>query len=141
MSQTAMRAFHLVAQAGGFTKAARTGGVSQPTLSAQVRALEEAHGVRLFDRHGRTITLTPLGQQLHAITIRLFAAEEDAKALLAGARTLARGHLRVAADSAAHVMPLLAKLKQRHPGLTFPLPSAIRLMSSSRFSITPPTSR
>jgi aminoethylphosphonate catabolism LysR family transcriptional regulator len=121
MSQTALRAFHLVAQAGGFTKAARVGGVSQPTLSAQVRGLEEAHGIRLFDRRGRTVALTPLGQNLHAVTTRLFAAEEDAKALLAGARTLARGHLRVAADSATHVMPLLAKLKQRHPGLTFSL--------------------
>jgi aminoethylphosphonate catabolism LysR family transcriptional regulator len=121
MSQAALKAFHLVAQSGGFTKAARTGGVSQPTLSAQVRGLEETHGVRLFDRRGRTIALTPLGQNLHAITARLFAAEDDAKALLAGARNLARGHLRVAADSAAHVMPLLAKLKQRHPGLTFSL--------------------
>jgi aminoethylphosphonate catabolism LysR family transcriptional regulator len=121
MSQTALRAFHLVAQAGGFTKAARIGGVSQPTLSAQVRALEEAHGIRLFDRRGRSVALTPLGQNLHAITARLFAAEEDAKALLAGARKLARGHLRVAADSATHVMPLLAGLKQRHPGLTFSL--------------------
>ncbi len=121
MSQTVLRAFHLVAQAGGFTKAARAGGVSQPTLSAQVRALEEAHGIRLFDRRGRTVALTPLGQNLHAITARLFAAEDEAKALLAGARNLARGHLRVAADSAAHVMPLLAKLKQRHPGLTFSL--------------------
>jgi aminoethylphosphonate catabolism LysR family transcriptional regulator len=121
MSQAALRAFHLVAEAGGFTKAARVGGVSQPTLSAQVRALEEAHGVRLFDRRGRTVALTPLGQSLHAVTTRLFAAEEDANALLSGVRTLARGHLRVAADSAAHVMPLLAKLKQRHPGLTFSL--------------------
>jgi aminoethylphosphonate catabolism LysR family transcriptional regulator len=121
MAQTALRAFHLVAQAGGFTKAARAGGVSQPTLSAQVRALEETHDVRLFDRRGRAVALTPLGQNLHAITARLFAAEEDAKALLEGARTLARGHLRVAADSAAHVMPLLARLKQRRPGLTFSL--------------------
>jgi aminoethylphosphonate catabolism LysR family transcriptional regulator len=121
MSLAGLRAFHLVAQAGGFTKAARAGGVSQPTLSAQVRSLEEAHGIRLFDRRGRSVPLTPLGQNLHSITARLFAAEEDANALLVGARNLARGHLRVAADSAAHVMPLLAKLKQRHPGLTFSL--------------------
>ncbi len=67
------------------------------------------------------MALTPLGQNLHAITARLFAAEDDAKALLAGARNLARGHLRVAADSATHVMPLLAELKQRRPGLTFSL--------------------
>lgn len=121
MSLSGLRAFHLVAQAGGFTKAARAGQVSQPTISAQVRALEDAHGVRLFDRRGRSIALTPLGQRLAAITTRLFEAEEEAKALLAGARTLATGHLRVAADSASHVMPLLAELKRRHGGLTFSL--------------------
>jgi len=121
MSPTLLRAFHLVAQAGSFTRAARAGGVSQPTLSAQVRALEAAHGVSLFNRHGRKVTLTPLGQNLLAITTRLFAAEDEASALLAGARTLTRGHLRIAADSATHVMPLLATLRQRHGGLTFSL--------------------
>ncbi|HVL73473.1 MAG TPA: LysR substrate-binding domain-containing protein [Beijerinckiaceae bacterium] len=121
MSVAGLRAFHLVAQAGSFTKAARAGRVSQPTLSAQVRGLEEAHGVRLFDRRGRGVALTPLGQSLYAVTARLFTAEDEAMDLLAGARTLGRGHLRVAADSASHVMPLLAELKRRHGGLTFSL--------------------
>ena len=42
-------------------------------------------------------------------------------ALLEDTRTLTRGHLRVAADSASHVMPLLAELKRQHGGLTFSL--------------------
>ena len=41
--------------------------------------------------------------------------------LLAGVATLRSGELRVAADSPTHVMPLLARLKQRHAGLTFSL--------------------
>ncbi|HZS84055.1 MAG TPA: LysR substrate-binding domain-containing protein [Stellaceae bacterium] len=121
MSVTLLRAFHLVAQAGSFTRAARAGGVSQPTLSAQVRTLEAAHGVSLFNRHARKVTLTPLGQNLLAVTARLFAAEEEANDLLADARTLTRGQLRIAADSATHVMPLLAALRRRHAGLTFSL--------------------
>ena len=119
MSISGLRAFHAVAQAGSFTRAARGGRVSQPTLSAQVRSLEMAHGVTLFDRRGRTLGLTPLGHSLLAVTTRLFSAEEEAMSVLAGARTLTRGHLRVAADSATHVMPLLAELKRRHAGLTF----------------------
>ena len=121
MSLTGLKAFHLVAQAGSFTRAARAGHVSQPTISAQVRALEDAHGARLFDRHGRAVSLTPLGHRLVEITTRLFGAEEEANALLSGARTLVTGHLRIAADSAAHAMPLLAELKRRHGGLTFSL--------------------
>lgn len=121
MSHTLLRAFHRVAAAGSFTRAAEAAGVSQPTLSAQVRLLEETHEAALFDRKGRGVALTPLGQKLFDVTSRLFAAEEEATALLEGARTLKGGHLRVAADSAAHVMPALAELRRRHPGLTFSL--------------------
>ncbi len=118
---TLLHAFHQVAEAGSFSAAARAGGVSQPTLSAQVKMLEATYGVALFDRRGRGAGLTPLGQSLHAVTERLFAAEEEARALLAGAATLTRGHLRIAADSASHVMPILARIRERHEGLTFSL--------------------
>lgn len=121
ISGTGLAAFHAVAQAGSFTRAARARRVSQPTLSAQVRGLEEAYGVRLFDRVGRTVKLTPLGQSLFVVTARMFTAEEEAEALLAGVRTLSRGHLRIAADSASHVMPALGRIRERHPGLTFSL--------------------
>jgi len=116
-----LRAFHAVASAGSFTGAARARGVSQPTLSAQVRALEEAHGIRLFDRVGRTVRLTPVGHSLFAVTARLAAAEEAAADFLAGTKALTRGHLRIAADSARHVMQALARFRDTHPGLTFAL--------------------
>jgi aminoethylphosphonate catabolism LysR family transcriptional regulator len=121
MNLTQLRAFHLVALAGGFSLAARTEGVSQPTLSAQVRDLEASYGVGLFDRRGRSVRMTPAGQSLFAVTTRLFAAEEEARALLTGGRALTRGHLRVSADSPYHVMAILAELKQRYAGLTFTL--------------------
>ena len=50
MNLTQLRAFHGVARAGSFSLAARTGGASQPTLSAQVKALEANYGVGLFAR-------------------------------------------------------------------------------------------
>ena len=118
---TQLRAFHLVADAGSFSLAARTAGLSQPTLSAQVRALEASYAVDLFDRRGRGVRMTPAGQSLFALTTRLVAAEEEARALLTGGRALTRGHLRVSADSAYHVMPILAELKRLHAGLTFTL--------------------
>lgn len=121
MNLTQLRAFHLVAAAGSFTLAARTGGVSQPTLSSQVRALEQAYGVNLFDRKGRGARLTPVGQSLHRITAQLFGLEEEARILLAGTKWAVRGHLRVAADSAYHVMPVLAAMRDRHRGLSFQL--------------------
>lgn len=121
MNLTQLRAFHLVAGAGSFSLAARTEGLSQPTLSTQVRALEAAYGVGLFDRRGRGVRLTPAGQSLYTVTTRLFAAEEEARALLAGSRALTHGHLRLSADGPYHVMPILAELKKRHDGITFTL--------------------
>lgn len=121
MNMTLLRAFHRVAEAGSFTAAARAAAVSQPTLSTQVRALEASAGVNLFNRHRRRISLTPVGQSLLAITTRLFAAEDEVHDLLAGVATLRSGELRVAADSPTHVMPLLARLKRRHAGLSFSL--------------------
>lgn len=121
MSITGLRAFHAVAKAGSFTRAAAAMGISQPTLSSQVRLIEEQYAASLFDRRGRGVTLTPLGQRLHDITTRLFATEDEARALLEGVRTVQSGHLRLAADSATHAMPLLARMRERASGLTFSL--------------------
>jgi aminoethylphosphonate catabolism LysR family transcriptional regulator len=121
MDYTRLRAFHLVAQQRGFTKAAAATGVTQPTLSQQVKALEERYGVRLFERRGRATELTQLGQGLFAITGRLLAVEDEAHAYLSGSAALTRGHLNLSADSAYHGVPILAQLKQRHPALTFSL--------------------
>lgn len=121
MNLTQLRAFHIVARERSFTAAARTSGISQPTLSGQVRTLEDGYRVRLFERRARGVRLTEIGQGLFAISSRLFALEEEAQALLSDTKALARGHLRIAADSAYHVMPVLAALRQCHAGLRFSL--------------------
>src|SRR5712672_2880644 len=113
MTPTQLRAFHLVAESGSFSSAARASGLSQPNLSGQVTALEKTYGVHLFDRGGRTVTPTETGRQLHGLTTRLFALQDEARALLAGEQALTRGHLRIAADSAHHVVPIMAALLKR----------------------------
>jgi aminoethylphosphonate catabolism LysR family transcriptional regulator len=121
MTPSQLRAFHLVAESGSFSAAARDSGLSQPNLSGQVTALERAYGVRLFDRRGRQVVPTETGRLLQGITARLFAVKDEAQALLAGEQTLTRGHLRIAADSAHHVMPIMAALKERARSITFAL--------------------
>jgi aminoethylphosphonate catabolism LysR family transcriptional regulator len=120
MTPSQLRAFHLVAESGSFSAAARQSGLSQPNLSSQVTALERAYGLRLFDRRGRSVAPTETGRQLHGITTRLFAVQDEARALLEGEQTLTRGHLRIAADSAHHVVPIMAALRLRG-ALTFAL--------------------
>lgn len=50
VSSTQLRAFHAVARHQGFTAAARALHISQPAVTAQVKALEADHGVELFVR-------------------------------------------------------------------------------------------
>lgn len=58
------RAFLATAEAGSLSAAARKLGLTQPTLSRQVAALEASLGVLLFDRVGRNLVITPTGLDL-----------------------------------------------------------------------------
>lgn len=56
----------LVADYGSFSKAASVIGIAQPALGRQIRKLEDACGAPLLYRHGRGVSLTPLGERLLA---------------------------------------------------------------------------
>jgi LysR family transcriptional activator of nhaA len=57
--------FWMVAEEGTITKASRRLGLAQPTISAQLRTLEEHLEVELFDRSGRTLVLTDAGRVVY----------------------------------------------------------------------------
>jgi aminoethylphosphonate catabolism LysR family transcriptional regulator len=121
MNLAQLRAFRLVARAGGFSRAAEAARVSQPTLSAQVKALERAYGVTLFDRRGRQVRLTRLGRRLLDVADRLFELAEEAEAVVAGTDAPSQAFLSVAADGPAHALSVLGALEKRVPGLDFAL--------------------
>jgi len=115
MNRAHLRAFHGVAAAGSYTRASKMLNVSQPTLSSQVKGLEATYGVRLFQRRGRGIELTDLGDRLLEVTRRLYAVEGEAEQLLVGLRSLSGGQLRVVADAPFHVVALMGAFHRRHP--------------------------
>jgi len=117
MLYTQLRAFRAVAVEGGFTRAAARLGVTQPTLSAQVKALEERCGTPLLDRRPRGVTVTEFGRRLLDLAQRLADLEAQAADLIGDARALRAGRLRVAADSPFHGAPLLAAFHRAHPGI------------------------
>ena len=117
MRHTQLRSFHAVAQRMSFTVAARELGVSQPTITTQVKSLEQEFGVELFVRRGRRIELTETGGGLLDITRRLFADEKEAADYLNETRGLKTGHLRVGAVGPYHVTDMLAAFNARYPGI------------------------
>jgi LysR family transcriptional regulator, hydrogen peroxide-inducible genes activator len=57
-----LRYFCAIVESGSFSRAARQTHVSQPSMSQQIRKLEDELGARLFDRLGRSVRLTEIGQ-------------------------------------------------------------------------------
>jgi aminoethylphosphonate catabolism LysR family transcriptional regulator len=121
MNHTQLRAFHAVASEASFTRAAAVLHVTQPTLSGQVKALEERFGVRLFDRRGRKVMPTALGRELLELTRRLFGLEAEAEHLLSAAQGLSKGHLRIGADAPYHVTTALSAFTRRYPAIQLSL--------------------
>lgn len=112
-----IRSFIAVARARSFTRAAAILHVSQPTLTVQIRRLEETLCVRLLDRDSRTVDLTRIGRELLPALERIV---QDLDAALLGAQSLAdatRGIVRLA------VLPSFA---------SGPLPDAIRTFRDTR---------
>ncbi|MCA0212242.1 MAG: LysR family transcriptional regulator [Proteobacteria bacterium] len=117
MRLTQLRSFYAVARMGSFTKAAEHLHVSQPTITTQVKFLEERYNVELFHRRGRSVTLTELGEQLMQLAQPIFSLESDAVSLLDDAGELRSGHLRVAAVGPYHVTKMLVNFNQQFPGI------------------------
>lgn len=72
-----LRYFWTVAKEGGLTKAAAKLHVSQPTISAQIQALEGVLGEKLFRRAGRYLALTDAGQHVLMYAEEIFSIGQD----------------------------------------------------------------
>ena len=113
-----------MAETGSLSAAARSLGLSQPTLGRQIRAAEEVLGVPLFRRHAKGLELTEAG----ASVIEPARAMRDAAArvtlLAAGQETALRGTVRLTASVVMATLilpPILAKLRQDAPEIEIEL--------------------
>ncbi|MDH4569904.1 LysR family transcriptional regulator [Pseudomonas sp. BN414] len=112
-----LRAFDAVVREGSFTRAAERLCISQPAVTGHVKALEEHYQVQLLRRSARQVEPTELGRRLAAISHQLFALADRAEDLLDSSQALTSGRLDLAADSPHLVMPLLARMRERYPGV------------------------
>lgn len=89
--------FVAVVDVRSFTRAADTVGVAQPTLSRQLRALEDELGATLVDRGRSGPVLTPAGRAVLPLARRMLADAESARSVVAEIVGLRRGRVRVGA--------------------------------------------
>lgn len=125
-----LRTFIAVATEGNLTRAAERVFTSPPAVSAQLKALEDELGVRLFERTSRGMTLTAAGQRLLAEAQRTIAAAQSLQATAAQIRGQARGVVRMGTVSdpvSLRLGEVFVHLAERHPQVALQLQQSVSL--------------
>lgn len=113
-----MRGFLAVAEAGTVTGAADRLGRTQAAVSMQIRRLEEALGLQLFERQPRGVMLTENGTQLLPYARRVVALLEEAAAALRHRPLAGAVRVGIPDEYGERLLPqALAAFAERHPGV------------------------
>ena len=124
MTLEQLRVFVCVAECEHMTRAAQTLNLTQSATSAAIAALEERHGVKLFDRIGRRIALTGAGRAFLAEARAVLARAATAEQTLADLAGLKTGALALAASQTvgSYWLPRrIAAFHARYPGVAVAL--------------------
>jgi len=110
--------FWTVVREGGVTRASEKLHVSQPTISAQLRELEEALGEKLLARSGRTVVLTDIGRTVYRFADEMLSLDRELLEAVKG-RPTRPGKLAVGVTM---VVPKLVAYEMLEPALRLPEP-------------------
>ncbi len=114
-----MKVFAEVARHLSFVRAAEVLHLTPPAVTMQVKELEAAVGLALFDRRGRKVALTTAGEYLLVYARRMLVTLKDAGDAMARMRKLESGVLNVGMVSTAKyfVPHLLTRFREQHQGV------------------------
>jgi DNA-binding transcriptional LysR family regulator len=118
-----LRVFTEVAKHLSFVRAAEALHLTPPAVTMQVKELESAIELPLFDREGRKVSLTTAGEYFLVYAKRLLTTLKDADDAMARFRKLEQGVLGVGMVSTAKyfVPRLLTRFREEHPGIELKL--------------------
>lgn len=105
-----------------FTKAAQKLFVSQPSLSATIKRIEDKIGSPIFDRSNSPITLTEVGKQYAESAMAVKQIENNFSAFLSDSQKLLRGKIKIGGSSlfSSFVLPeLISQFKNQYPKIEF----------------------
>ncbi|WP_044870537.1 LysR family transcriptional regulator [Pseudomonas sp. LFM046] len=114
MLSAELKAFYMVARLGSITQAAKKLGLSQPTVTTQIRNLEGQYGVELFHRGGRRLTVSEEGARLLPMVKVLLQQEADIEFFLRNCGQM-QGTLRIGATAPYYILDLVRAFRTRFP--------------------------
>jgi DNA-binding transcriptional LysR family regulator len=120
----AMAIFMRVVERGSFSAVARETGLSQPTISKQIGALEQRLGGRLFARSTRNLSLTDEGQRYYEHCRQILAAVDNAEHSFQTGQERVAGPLRIASSGSfgrIQIAPRLHGFLQQYPEVSIDL--------------------
>ncbi|MEK3726242.1 MULTISPECIES: LysR family transcriptional regulator [unclassified Lysinibacillus] len=114
-----------------FTKAAEKLGISQPTLSQQIRVLEDELGMPLFDRIGKKIVATEAGSLLFSYATEMLTTLQNVKDAINDLQELQRGQISVGimpSDLDYRITQLVIDFHQKFPKVKLKILASIDIM-------------
>lgn len=123
--------FMAVCEALHFTKAAEKLGISQPTLSQQIRVLEDELGMPLFDRIGKKIVVTEAGSLLFSYATEMLTTLQNVKDAINDLQELQRGQISVGimpSDLDYRITQLVIDFHQKFPKVKLKILASIDIM-------------
>lgn len=118
MEISQIEAFGRVAYDGNFTRAADALGLTQPAVSTRIAMLEAELGGQLFERRGRKLRLTPLGEVFLPYAQRMLAVMADSQQAVEDFRQGRLGQVKLAAPTPfvlSFLVDALADFRQHYP--------------------------
>ena len=135
MEWSDVRIFLAVARGGSFGAAARSLGVSHPTVGRRIKMLEDEAEQALFRRTGEGLVLTDAGDRILTLAESMENSALSMERRLVGNHERLEGILRISSAEwfAGYVLaPVLAELTRRHPAVVPEVIASYRLLNLSR---------
>lgn len=123
LTRARLRAITAVADLGSFAAAGRQLGISHSAVSQQIREMEMACALRLFDRAGGVLRPTPVCQELTEIGQRILDAEREAGRVLDRRDAHGKPCLRLGLGNAMPGIAIARALLTRYPDLSITIES------------------
>lgn len=115
MFVTQLKSFFMVARLGSITLAAKHLGLSQPTVTTQIRALEEHYGIELFRRQGGRLVVSDDGVRLLPMVDALLQQQNHVEFALRNAGDEDQGQLRIGAAAPYYILDIVKRFQQKYP--------------------------